>query len=249
MDSSWILYFLQSLSVVALLITVYFSGKQYNEMCKQTKALQKQVEELQKKPDLKVELNPTLFDSVHPCFNKNSTSLPVEAINEEKDVRYIKLDVCNKGKATAKECSAKVEIIEKEPPNRVISSMFLTWDLCNRTFIDIPVNDCEMAVLMKIICEYNARNPKYVSLYIGMRDDIDVKPFYTYSYIINKVYWMYEKNMMLKITVYCENATSKHMCIEFKNSPKCDEIIKSNNIRELFNIYDDNVCSQLTKLA
>jgi hypothetical protein len=203
-------------------------------MQKQTEALQKQVEELQKKPDLKVELNPTLFDSVHPYFNKNSTNLPVEVVNEERNVWYIKLDVCNKGKATAKECLAKVEIIEKEPPNRVISSTLLTWDLniSNRTFIDIPVNDCEMAVLIKVIREYEEnppRKPKSDSLYIGIRE------FYTYSYIRdirNEVYQMYEKNMMLKITVYCENATSnpKYYTI---NLSKLNEVINSKKISEL----------------
>jgi len=245
MDSSWILsilqsfltpYTLQFLSAVALLATVViniiYSRKQHKEMQKQTEALQKQVEELQKKPDLKVELNPTLFDSVHPYFNKNSTNLPVEAVNKERNVWYIKLDVCNKGKATAKECLAKVEIIEKEPPNRVMSSTLLTWDLniSNRTFIDIPVNDCEMAVLIKIIREYEGK-PMSDSLYIGIRDK-DIEPFYTYSYIRNEAYQMYEKNMMLKITVYCENATSnpKYYAI---NLSKLNEVINSKKISEL----------------
>jgi len=206
-------------------------------MQKQTEALQKQVEELQKKPDLKVELNPILFDSVHPYFNKNSTNLSVEVVNNERNVWYIKLDVCNKGKATAKECLAKVEIIEKEPPNRVMSSTLLTWDLniSNRTFIDIPVNDCEMAVLIKIIREYEEnpkRKPMSDSLYIGIRDDKDIEPFYTYSYRRNEAYQMYEKNMMLKITVYCENATSnpKYYAI---NLSKLNEVINSKKISEL----------------
>ena len=255
MDSSWILsilqsfltpYTLQSLSVCALIATVVinliYSRKQYKEMQKQTEALQKQVEELQKKPDLKVELNPTLFESVHPYFNKNSKSLPVEFMNNERNVWYIKLDVCNKGKATAKECLAKVEIIEKEPPNRVMSSTLLTWDLniSNRTFIDIPVNDCEMAVLIKIIREYEeeqkpTRKPKSDSLYIGIIDNDDIEPFYTYSYnsyIRNEATQMYEKNMMLKITVYCENATSnpKYYAI---NLSKLNEVINSKKISEL----------------
>ena len=254
MGSLWTLYLpilIQSLSAFALLLTVYYSHKQYKEMQKQTEALQKQVEELQKKPDLKVELNPTLFDSVHPYFNKNSTSLPVEAINGERDVRYIKLDVCNKGKATAKECSAKVEIIEKEPPNRVIKSIFLTWDTGgDHELIDIPVNDCEMAVLMKIIREYNARKPMYDSLHIGMTDTVPFyTSFYTYSHITNKEDWAHGKNTMLKITVYCENATPKHVCITFKKSPTFDEITNSNDIREFFDFYDDNSCLQSTKLA
>ena len=241
MDSSWILsilqsfltpYTLQFLSACALLATVVinliYSHKQYKEMQKQTEALQKQVEELQKKPDLKVELNPTLFESVHPYFNKNSKSLPVEFMNNERNVWYIKLDVCNKGKATAKECSAKVEIIEKEPPNRVISSMFLTWDLNDRNFIDIPVNDCEMANLITITREYQAGKLLYDSLSVSMIT------FYNISYITNQEDWIYGKNKMLKIAVYCENATSETVYFTIKKSPKLHEIMNSKNISEFF---------------
>ena len=125
MDSSWIIYFLQSLSVCALLATVFFSYKQNKEMQKQTEALQKQVEEFQKKPELDVRLDYTDFDPNLPC-NELPTNDYLQAMEKVIGRKSIKLNVCNKGKATAKECSAKVEIIEKEPPNRVISSMFLT---------------------------------------------------------------------------------------------------------------------------
>jgi len=215
-------------SIISIVLYIRYSRKQNVEIHKQTEALQKQVEELQKKPELDVRVNPTLFDSVHPYFNKNSTSLPVEAINGERDVRYIKLDVCNKGKATAKECSAKVEIIEKEPPNRVMGSIFLTWDPRNRTFIDIPVNDCEMAVLIEIIRKYEAGKLLYDSLSVGMIT------FYNISYITNQEDWIYGKNKMLKIAVYCENATSELVYFTIKKSPKLHEILNSKNISEFF---------------
>ena len=229
MDSLWTSLLVTLAPLVVWLVAVFFSYKQYKEMQKQTEIFKSQVEELQKKPDLKVELDPTFFDSVTPCFNKNSTKFPVEFMNEERNVWYIKLNVLNDGKATAKECLAKVEIIEKET-DRVISSMFLTWDLCNRTVMDIPVKDREMVVLMTIIHEYNATNPN-VSIYIGMRENGD-RPFYNYNYKTSKDYWMYEKNMKLKVAVYCENTTSnpKYYAI---NLSKLNEVINSKKISEL----------------
>ena len=240
MDSSWILsilqsfltpYTLQFLSACALLATVVinliYSRKQHKEMQKQTEALQKQVEELQKKPELDVRLDYTDFDPNLPN-NKFSTNEELQVTIENTIVRNIKLIVCNKGKATAKECSAKVEIIEKEPPNRVISSMFLTWDLSNRNFIDIPVNDCEMANLITITREYQAGKLLYDSLSVGMIT------FYNISYITNQEDWIYGKNKMLKIAVYCENATSEPVYFTIKKSPKLHEIINSKNISEFF---------------
>ena len=233
MDSLWTSLLVTLAPLVVWLVAVFFSYKQYKEMQKQTEALQKQVEELQKKPDLKVELNPTLFESVHPYFNKNSTSLPVEVMDEKRDVGYVKLEVCNKGDATAKECSAKVEIIEKEPPNRVIMSIVLKWDTGgDHKLIDIPVNDCEMAVLMEITDVYESKptQPMHGSLNIGM------VTFYEYKYITNKENWIYGKDKKLKITVYCENATSKPVYLIFIKSPKPNEIINSKNISEFIEI-------------
>jgi hypothetical protein len=228
MDSLWTSLLVTFAPLVVWLVAVFFSYKQYKEMQKQTEALQKQVEELQKKPELDVRLDYTDFDPTFPD-NRLPTKDEIQATFEETiNVRHIKLIVCNKGKATAKECSAKVEIIEKEPPNRVISSMFLTWDLSNRNFIDIPVNDCEMANLITITREYEAGKLMYDSLSVGMIT------FYNISYITNQEDWIYGKNKMLKIAVYCENATSELVYLTIKQSPKVHEIINSKNISEFF---------------
>jgi len=227
MDSLWTSLLVTLAPLVVWLVAVFFSYKQYKEMQKQTEALQKQVEELQKKPELDVRLDYTDFDPTFPD-NRLPTKDEIQVASGIIGVNNIKLIVCNKGKATAKECSAKVEIIEKEPPNRVISSMFLTWDLSNRNFIDIPVNDCEMAVFITIKREYEAGKLLYDSLSVGMIT------FYNISYITNQEDWIYGKNKMLKIAVYCENATSELVYFTIKKSPKLHEIINSKNISEFF---------------
>jgi len=227
MDSLWTSLLVTLAPLVVWLVAVFFSYKQYKEMQKQTEALQKQVEELQKKPELDVRLDYTDFDPNLP-YNKLPTKDEIQVASRIIGVNNIRLIVCNKGKATAKECSAKVEIIEKEPPNRVISSMFLTWDLNDRNFIDIPVNDCEMANLITITREYQAEKLLYDSLSVGMIT------FYNISYITNQEDWIYGKNKMLKIAVYCENATSETVYFTIKKSPKLHEIINSKNISEFF---------------
>ena len=111
-------------SIISIVLYIRYSRKQNVEIHKQTEALQKQVEELQKKPELDVRLDYTDLDPNNP-FNKNLIN-GYEQDGTSTSSWDIRLIVCNKGKATAKKCSTKVEIIEKEPPNRVISSMFLT---------------------------------------------------------------------------------------------------------------------------
>jgi len=214
-------------SIISIVLYIRYSRKQNVEIHKQTEALQKQVEELQKKPELDVRLDYTDFDP-NLSYIKLPTNDELQATIEIKYSLDIRLIVCNKGKATAKECSAKVEIIEKEPPNRVISSTFLTWDLSNRNFIDIPVNDCEMAVFITIEREYEAGKLLYDSLSVGMIT------FYNISYITNQEDWIYGKNKMLKIAVYCENATSELVYFTIKKSPKLHEILNSKNINEFF---------------
>jgi len=191
----------------------------------------KKIEEHLKKPKLKVEFNYSKLDFVE--FK----------LDERQGISYklVMVKVSNDGKATAEECTAKAEIIrsrflyaengkilgEKDfPPNPIPPPMALSWirkleskDDFNKLFkpISIRANDCEFAELIEI---FSFRTPY-------LRGDL--KPL------------SLEVNDIIKVTIYCNNATSKSVCLKVKKLPTYEQTTSSNKD----DYFEEIACPQL----
>ena len=237
---------------IATLGTLFVYIFYLNEIRKQTKALQNQVDELLKKPELNVEFDYSKLDSA------NSVSSMAGGMSIV--YKTVRVKVTNIGKATAEECVAKAEIMgyqyptfkeaidvllsDKNPlPNKLETAILqLHWtrnldtpttmldeinysneDKFERLFkpINIAVNDYEFANLIIIGKEEllgNEKPERYAIVRCNLNPNI--KP--------NNDNLRLKGDYIIKVIIYCRNATSKSLCIQLKRGVSYDEISSGN---------------------
>ncbi|BAB66393.1 hypothetical protein STK_13340 [Sulfurisphaera tokodaii str. 7] len=217
-------------SISAVIITYYYNKRQ-------TSIFQKQLEEMMKKPELEVKFDFSVID--RSVSFASFRAIPVQ--ETPKVAKIVRVKVFNKGKATAEECMAKAEIFrnnEWETFGGVRLHWIRYWEgLYNNMNnmgdlykpVNIAVNDYEIADLVFIIKD----DSKYIT---AIRCDRG----YDLAFVDARVHL--KKGDIIKVTVYCENATSNPVCLRVRKVPTYDSI-NSNNVKEFF---EEVKCPKLT---
>jgi len=250
MNSLWMNSLWTPILSIATLLTLFVYIFYFKETRKQTKALQNQVDELLKKPELGVE-----FD-----YSKLDYANSVSSMAGGMSIVYktVRVKVTNIGKATAEECVAKAEIMDyqyttfkeakdvllsnKNPLPNLLETVTLHWtrnldtsttmldeidysneDKFERLFkpINIAVNDYEFADLIIIGKEKllgNEKPERYAIVRCNLNPNI--KP--------NNDNLRVKGGYIIKVIIYCRNATSKSLCIQLKRGLSSDEISSGN---------------------
>lgn len=234
MDSFW-----APILSIATLGTLFVYIFYFYEIRKQTKALQNQVDELLKKPELDVEFDYSKLDSV---------DIGPYSEGEGRIIMYryknVRVKVINNGKATAEECIAKAEIMAYESPelkdvkpSNLLEPVILHWtrnldtlttkldqiDYSNenkfeRLFkpISIAVGDYEFADLIIIGKEELDQLSEDQYAIVRCNLNPNIKP-------VNDNLWL-KVDEIIKVIIYCSNGNSKSLCLKVKKIPIYDDI-------------------------
>ncbi|BCU68632.1 hypothetical protein HS7_20690 [Sulfolobales archaeon HS-7] len=222
------------ISAVALVITIHYyrkqtSGleKQLEEMRKQNSILEQQLEEMRKKAELKAEFDYTFLDNAVPITDADKAIISGIMIKSGTDTRakIVRINVFNESSVTARQCVAKVRIFRKDHWEG-FGGIMLHWiryrvgihgnrmeDLYRP--IDIAAKDSEIADLVFIIKDHKEK-------YAAIRTDLGLDILFA-----NPRTRLHEDDI-LKVSVYCDNATLDLPCIHVKKVPDYDTINSSN---------------------
>ena len=191
---------------------------------------------LLKKPKLEVEFDYSKLDSKDsetPTIGGSSTGY-----------KTVRIKVINRGKATAEECIAKVEIMAYESPelkdvkpSNLLEPVILHWtrnldtlttkldqidysneDKFERLFkpISIAVGDYEFADLIIIGKEELDQLSEDQYAIVRCNLNPNIKP-------VNDNLWL-KFDEIIKVIIYCSNGNSKSLCLKVKKIPIYDDI-------------------------
>ena len=223
------------ITVAALIASIVIYYKQYKEMSKQNETLKRQIEEMKKQTDSLQEQVKIM--KVRPKldveFEYSTIDKPVPIIDASQKVgeaKLIRIKVSNNGDTAARECIAKAEFIRNSVPE-TFGGVLLHWirywegvytDIKDQFRpLDIAKEDYEIAdlvVIGKISQNYKYsvircnRNPALVP-----RDDRA----------------RVRARDIIRVNVYCDNITSKPICLEVLKDPDYD-VINGNNMGYFF---------------
>ena len=219
------------ITTAALITSIVIYYKQYKEMKKQNESLQEQVKIMKLKPELKLE------------FDYSTVDKPVPIISNTKvgEAKLVRVKVSNNGDTTARECIAKAEIIRNgrtESFGGVLLHWIRYWEGVYTDIkeqfkpLDIARGDYEIADLIAIdkvtqkislMPAYHIPEGKYSVIrcnrnpaLVPIDDRAKVKA-----------------GDLIRVNVYCDNITSRPVCLKLLKDPDYDAI-KSDNINEFF---------------
>lgn len=182
-----------------------------------------------KKPELEVKFDYSVIDrSVQLTVPSISSDDRPVIGSSDGNAKIVRVKVFNNGKATAEECMAKAEIFrnnEWETFGGVRLHWIRYWEgLYNKMEnlykpVNIAVNDYEIADLVFIV---NDDSERYIT---AIRCDRG----YDLAFFDARV--RLKKDDTIKVTVYCNNATSKSVCLRVKKVPTYDTI-NSNDVKD-----------------
>jgi hypothetical protein len=237
------------ITTVALIASIAVYYKQYKEMSKQNETLKRQIEEIKKqtdslqeqvrimkaKPKLDVEFEYSTIDKPVPI---------TDASQKVGEAKLIRIKVSNSGDTAARECIAKAEIIRNSVPE-TFGGVLLHWirywegvytDIKDQFKpLDIAKGDYEIADLVLV-----DKITQDLHLFQG---------FYRF-YILKGKYSVIRCNRnpllvpiddrtrvrardIIRVNVYCDNITSKPICLEVLKDPDYD-VINCNNVGDFF---------------
>ncbi|MCW1294830.1 MAG: hypothetical protein QW699_00190 [Metallosphaera sp.] len=230
---NWISSLSSIISAAALVITIHYyrkqtSGleKQLEEMKRQNSILGQQLEEMRKKAKLRGEFDYTFLDKSVPLIGAVTDNLGnVIKTLKQGDAKIIRISVFNEGPVTAKECIPKVRIFRNNGWEG-FGGVMLHWiryrELIHGTRIedlyrpiDIAVKDNEIADLVFIIKTAKEN-------FAAIRTDLGLDMQFADPRI------RLNKDDILKVSVYCDNAMLDLPCIHVKKVPDYDTINSSN---------------------
>ena len=204
--------------------------QQIEEMKKQTDSLQEQVRIMKVKPELDVEFEYSIIDKPVPIIvDRHSYGV----------AKLIRIKVSNNGDTAARECIAKAEIIRNSVPE-TFGGVLLHWirywegvytDIKDQFRpVDIAKGDYEIAdlvVIGKITREIplSPRIPKGKYSVIRCNRNPALVPVDDRARV--------RAGDIIRVNVYCDNITSKPICLEVLKDPDYD-VVNGNNVGDFF---------------
>ncbi|BFI75402.1 hypothetical protein [Sulfurisphaera ohwakuensis] len=205
-------------AAAALIATIYYYSKQ--------------LEEMRKKTELRAELDFTFLDKSVPLnipsLQDATGKIIIQGI--QGSAKIIRINVFNVGPVTAKECIPKVRIFRNDSWEG-FGGVMLHWiryrELIRVTRIedlyrpiDIAAKDNEIADVVFIV-KTDREN------FAALRTDLGLDMWFAEPRI------KLNNDDILKISVYCDNATLDFPCMHVKKVPTYDTI-NSSNVKEFF---------------
>jgi len=232
-----------SVTTAALIASIVIYYMQYKEMKKQNETLKQQIEEMKKqtdslqeqvrvmkvKPKLDVEFEYSVFDK----------PVPIIVAGQKGEAKLIRIKVSNNGDTAARECIAKAEIIRNSVPE-TFGGVLLHWirywegvytDIKDQFRpLDIAKGDYEIADLVVIgkITEdipFPPRLPKGKYSVIRCNRNPALEPIDDRARV--------RARDIIRVNVYCDNITSKPICLEVLKDPDYD-VVNGNNVGDFF---------------
>jgi len=229
------------ITTAALIASIVIYYKQYKEMSKQNETLKQQIEEMKKqtdslqeqvrimkvKPKLDVEFEYSIIDKPLPIIHG--------------EVKLIRIKVSNNGDTAARECIAKAEIIRNSVPE-TFGGVLLHWirywegvytDIKDQFRpLDIAKGDYEIADLV-VIDKITQDIPLSPGFYIpkGKYSVIRCNRNPALEPIDNRA--RVRARDIIRVNVYCDNITSKPICLEVLKDPDYD-VVNGNNVGDFF---------------
>lgn len=233
------------ITTAALIASIVIYYKQYKEMSKQNETLKQQIEEMKKqtdslqeqvrvmkvKPKLDVEFEYSVFDK----------PVPIIVAGQKGEAKLIRIKVSNNGDTAARECIAKAEIIRNSVPE-TFGGVLLHWirywegvytDIKDQFRpLDIAKGDYEIADLVVIgkitqnislSPEFSRTNDKYSVIRCNRNPALE--PIDDRARV--------RARDIIRVNVYCDNITSKPICLEVLKDPDYD-VVNGNNVGDFF---------------
>jgi hypothetical protein len=233
------------ITTAALVASIVIYYKQYEEMKKQNETLEQQIEEMKKqtdslqeqvrimkaKPKLDVEFEYSIIDKPVPIIvDRHSYGV----------AKLIRIKVSNNGDTAARECIAKAEIIRNSVPE-TFGGVLLHWirywegvytDIKDQFRpLDIAKGDYEIADLVVIgkitqdILSPGFYIPKGKYSVIRCNRNPALVPRDDRARV--------RARDIIRVNVYCDNITSRPVCLEVLKDPDYD-VINGNNVGDFF---------------
>jgi hypothetical protein len=214
------------ITTAALIASIVIYYKQYKEMSKQNETLEKQIEEMKKQTD-------SLQEQVRVMKVKPKLDVEFEYSNIDKPVgvaKLIRIKVSNNGDTAARECIAKAEIIRNSVPE-TFGGVLLHWirywegvytDIKDQFRpVDIAKGDYEIADLV-VIGKKSIYN-KYSVIRCNRNPTLEPKDDRA----------RVRAGDIIRVIVFCDNITSKPICLEVLKDPDYD-VVNGNNVGDFF---------------
>lgn len=223
------------ITVAALIASIAVYYKQYKEMSKQNETLKRQIEEMKKqtdslqeqvrimkvKPKLDVEFEYSIIDKPVPI---------IVASQKVGEAKLIRIKVSNSGDTVAKECIAKAEIIRNSVPETfggVLLHWIRYWEGVYTNIkdqfkpLDIAKGDYEIADL--VVIGKISQNYKYSVIRCNRNPAL----------VPGDDRARVRARDIIRVNVYCDNITSKPICLEVLKDTDYD-VINGNNVGDFF---------------
>jgi len=229
------------ISSIALSVSICYSRKQTKALEKQVEELRKQNAELLKRPKLKLEIYRDSVVNIEPIYiTQNST------IGEAK---IIKLKIENTGDTHARECVVKA--IKFTSSGRVTSLERLIWhmyfkDVCVHGgenvpfFMTIAKNDFELVDLI-VLFRYNEYNANEKETFLASQN---LKFSHSYNEIKSvNAPLIINQDDIIKIIVYCENSEPTSLCLRIKMKKCIDDIRSDQDLDSFIERIENSDCN------
>jgi len=223
------------ITTAALVASVVIYCMQYREMSKQNKKLEQQIKEMEKqtgslqeqvrimkvKPKLDVEFEYSIIDKPVPII-----------VDRQKygEAKLIRIKVSNNGDTAARECIAKAEIIRNSVPE-TFGGVLLHWirywegvytDIKDQFRpLDIAKGDYEIADL--VVIGKISQNHKYSVIRCNRNPTL----------VPTDDRARVRAGDIIRVNVYCDNITSRPICLEVLKDPDYD-VVNGNNVGDFF---------------
>jgi hypothetical protein len=214
------------ITTAALIASIVIYYKQYEEMKKQNETLEQQIEEMKKQTD-------SLQEQVRIMKVKPKLDVEFEYSIIDKpvgDAKLIRIKVSNNGDTAARECIAKAEIIRNSVPE-TFGGVLLHWirywegvytDIKDQFRpVDIAKGDYEIADL--VVIGKTTLNGKYSVIRCNRNPALEPKDDRA----------RVRAGDIIRVNVYCDNITSRPVCLEVLKDPDYD-VINGNNVGDFF---------------
>ena len=228
------------ISIISVIISIITTAEmkkqnetleqQIEEMKKQTDSLQEQVRIMKAKPELDVEFEYSIIDKPVPIIvDRHSYGV----------AKLIRIKVSNNGDTAARECIAKAEIIRNSMPE-TFGGVLLHWirywegvytDTKDQFRpLDIAKGDYEIADLVVIgkITENISLSPRLPK---GKYSVIRCNRNPALVLVDDRA--RVRARDIIRVNVYCDNITSKPICLEVLKDPDYD-VVNGNNVGDFF---------------
>ena len=225
------------ITTAALIASIVIYYKQYKEMSKQNETLKQQIEEMKKQTD-------SLQEQVRIMKVKPKLDVEFEYSIIDKPVgeaKLIRIKVSNNGDTAARECIAKAEIIRNSVPE-TFGGVLLHWirywegvytDTKDQFRpLDIAKGDYEIADLV-VIDKITQDIPLSPGFYIPRGKYSVIRCNRNPALVPVDDRARVRAGDIIRVNVYCDNITSKPICLEVLKDPDYD-VVNGNNVGDFF---------------